>query len=128
MLEFPGRYGRVVDVRIAFIGLGAMGRRMAARLQCAGHEPTLHDLRREAADALVAAGTHWADDAAHAAKGTEILFTSLPGPAEVEAVALGASGVRDALPAGSAWFDLTTNSPDCVRRLHVAMLERGVLD
>ncbi len=113
-------------MKIGFIGLGTMGRPIAARLQRAGHELTVHDLRRDAAQALVDHGAQWAEGPAHAAAAAEVLFTSLPGPAEVESVALGANGVQDALRAGSAWFDLTTNSPDCVRQLHAALQDRNV--
>lgn len=113
-------------MKIGFIGLGAMGRHMAARLQGAGHHLFVHDLQRQSAAPHVAAGAVWAERPSEAAAAVELLFTSLPGPAEVDAIALGAGGLRDALGAGCAWFDLTTNSPERVRRLHALMLERGV--
>ena len=96
-------------MKIGFIGLGAMGRHMAASLQRAGHDVQAHDLRR------VEGFANWKASAAEAAAGCEVLFTSVPGPKEVEALA---GQVADALPAGAAWFDLSTNSPDTVRRLH----------
>lgn len=111
---------------IGFIGLGAMGRHMAASLQRAGHELRVHDVRREAAEAHLAAGAAWAGNPADAARDSEVVFTSLPGPAEVEAVALGAAGLRQGMRAGAVWFDLSTNSPESIRRLHGTMAERGV--
>src|SRR6187455_2569647 len=108
---------------IGFIGLGAMGRHMAASLQRAGHRLSVHDLNRDAAKEHVAAGARWADSPAGAADGTEILFTSLPGPADVEAIA---GALHESLRPGTAWFDLTTNSPDVVRKLHAKLAERGV--
>jgi 3-hydroxyisobutyrate dehydrogenase len=110
-------------MRIGFIGLGAMGRHMAASLQRAGHDLRVHDLRREAAAEHVAAGARWAETPAAAATDSEVVFTSLPGPPEVEAVA---DDLRSAMRPGAAWFDLTTNSPAAVRRLHGLMAERGV--
>ena len=110
-------------MRIAFIGLGLMGRHMAASLQRAGHALTVHDLKRESADELVAAGADWADSAAGAAQGCELVFTSLPGPAETVQVAL---GLTEGMRAGAAWFDLSTNAPSTVRRLHADFLGRGV--
>ncbi|MGH7484790.1 MAG: NAD(P)-dependent oxidoreductase, partial [bacterium] len=103
-----------------------MGRPMAANLQLAGHELRVHDTRREAAAALVAGGAVWADGPAQAASGVEVLFTCLPGPEEVEAVALGDGGLLGAMEAGSVWFDLTTNAPDRVRRLSATFAARGV--
>ncbi len=104
-------------MKIAFIGLGAMGGPIAANLQRAGHELQVHDLRR------VEGFKNWKASAADAARGCEVLFTSLPGPAEVEALA---AQVKDAMPAGSAWFDLSTNSPDSIRRVHADLQKSGI--
>lgn len=104
-------------MRIGFIGLGAMGGPMAANLQRAGHELTVNDLRK------VEGFPRWAPSAAEAAAGCEVLFTSLPGPAEVEATA---ASVRGAISRGAAWFDLSTNSPEVVRRIHAELAKSDV--
>jgi len=70
-------------MKIGFVGLGAMGRPMAASLQRAGHELQVHDLRR------VEGFPNQKRSVTEAAQDCEVLFTSLPGPAEVEAVASG---------------------------------------
>lgn len=103
-----------------------MGAPMAASLQRAGHELRVHDARREAAAGLVAGGASWADCPAKAASAVEVLFTCLPGPREVEAVALGEGGLLGATDARCVWFDLTTNSPEVVRRLGETFAARGV--
>jgi 3-hydroxyisobutyrate dehydrogenase len=95
-------------MKIGFIGLGVMGRPMAVNLQRAGHEVQAHDLRR------VEGFPNWKASAAEAAKACEVLFTSLPGPKEVAALK---PQIESALPSGAAWFDLSTNSPEVVRRL-----------
>jgi 3-hydroxyisobutyrate dehydrogenase len=96
-------------MKIAFIGLGAMGAPMAANLQRAGHELQVHDIRR------VEGFANFKASAAEAAKGCGVVFTSLPGPKEVEAVA---PALLEVLAKGSAWFDLSTNSPETIRSLH----------
>jgi 3-hydroxyisobutyrate dehydrogenase len=106
-------------MRIGFIGLGAMGRHMAANLQRAGHEVQAHDLRR------VEGFPNWKASAAEAARGCEVLFTSLPGPKEVEAISKEVSSV---LKDGAAWFELSTNSPDVIRRLHGELSKIHFLD
>ena len=68
-------------MRLAFIGLGVMGRSMAANLQAAGHDVRAYDIRR------VDGFAHFAASAAEAVQGCELVFTSLPGPDEVDAVA-----------------------------------------
>jgi len=113
-------------MKIGFIGLGTMGRHMANNLIKAGHELVVHDVRREAAAPHVQAGAKWADSAGKLAETVEIVFTSLPGPAEVEAVALGEQGLLGGLRPGSVYFDLSTNSPATVRRVHQVLAARGI--
>ena len=108
-------------MRIGFIGLGAMGRHMAAKLLRAGHALQVNDVLREAAGGLLSAGARWAASPAEAAKDAEVVFTSLPGPAEVETVGLGPAGLAETLASGAAWFDLSTNSHACVRNLHARL-------
>ncbi|HEY6821186.1 MAG TPA: NAD(P)-dependent oxidoreductase [Burkholderiales bacterium] len=104
-------------MKIGFVGLGIMGHAMAANLQRAGHEVMAHDLRK------VEGFPRWANSPAEAATGCEVVFTSLPGPAEVRAVG---EALREVMPRGSAWFDLSTNSPQCVRGLHAQFAKSGV--
>jgi 3-hydroxyisobutyrate dehydrogenase-like beta-hydroxyacid dehydrogenase len=113
-------------MRIGFIGLGLMGRHMASNLMKAGHQLLVHDVRREAAGPHLEAGAGWAGTPRALAAATDVVFTSLPGPAEVEAVALGASGLLEGLTAGKVYFDLTTNAPALIRRIHGVFAERGI--
>jgi 3-hydroxyisobutyrate dehydrogenase len=113
-------------MRIGFIGLGTMGASMAANLQKAGYRLVVHDVRRPCADPHVARGAFWADTPHAVAEAAEVVLTSLPGPPEVEAVALGDNGLLAGARSGAAWFDLTTNSPTLVRRLHADFAARGV--
>ena len=113
-------------MKIGFIGLGLMGSSMALNARAGGHELTVHDLRRDAAAPHLAAGAKWADTARLAAEGAEVVFTSLPGPREVESAALADDGLLAAMRPGTAWFDLTTNSPSLIRRLHEKFTARGI--
>jgi 3-hydroxyisobutyrate dehydrogenase-like beta-hydroxyacid dehydrogenase len=113
-------------MQVGFIGLGTMGRHMASNLQKAGHELVVYDLRPDAAEAHIAAGAIWADTPAAVAERVQVLFTSLPGPPEVEAVALGENGILQGIRPGTVYFDLSTNSPALVRRLHGIFAERDV--
>jgi 3-hydroxyisobutyrate dehydrogenase len=113
-------------MKIGFIGLGTMGRHMAANLIKAGHALVVHDVRRAAAAPHLQAGARWADTPRAVAEAADVVFTSLPGPPEVEAVALGADGLLAGLAADTVYVDLSTNSPTLVRRLHARFEERGV--
>ncbi len=113
-------------MKIGFIGLGTMGRHMASNLMKAGHELVVQDVRREAAAPHLQAGARWADTPQGVAEATGVVFTSLPGPAEVEAVALGEHGLLAGLSAGKVYFDLSTNAPALVRRIHEVFKARGI--
>ena len=113
-------------MKVGFIGLGTMGASMASNLQAAGHELWVNDVRREVAKPHVDAGAQWKDTGRQVAEGVEVVFTSLPGPVEVEAVALGADGLISGMRKGAAYFDLSTNSPALVRRLHALFKDKGL--
>jgi 3-hydroxyisobutyrate dehydrogenase len=111
-------------MKIGFIGLGTMGASMAANLQKAGHDLVVHDIRRAAAERHLAAGAQWADTPKALAALCDVVFTSLPGPPEVEEVALGDNGLLAGMTDGSTWFDLSTNSPTLVRDLNRRFAEK----
>jgi 3-hydroxyisobutyrate dehydrogenase len=113
-------------MKIGFIGVGNIGAPIAGQLLQAGHSLVVHDLRREAAAALLAAGAAWGETPAALAAECEVAVTCLPGPAEMEAVCLGAGGLVSNLKPGSLYIDHTTNSPALVRRVHALLAEKGV--
>jgi 3-hydroxyisobutyrate dehydrogenase len=112
-------------MQIGFIGLGTMGAKMAANLQKAGYRLVVNDIRPNAAKPHLEAGAQWADTPSQIAQTCEVVFTSLPMPADVEAVSLGADGILAGIARDGAYFDLSTNSPNTVRRISAAFAERG---
>ena len=98
-------------MKIGFIGLGNMGGPMALNLIKAGHTLVVHDVLKQAAAPHLERGATWAESPRAAARGSELILTSLPGPPEVEAVALGADGIIHGAVAGSVYADLSTGSP-----------------
>ena len=113
-------------MRIGFIGLGNMGGPMALNLIKAGHSLIVHDVRRQAATVHLERGAKWADSPSALARESELVLTSLPGPKEVEAVALGPNGIIHGIVAGTIYADLSTGSPTVMRRLHAAFKDKGV--
>jgi 3-hydroxyisobutyrate dehydrogenase-like beta-hydroxyacid dehydrogenase len=114
-------------MQIAFVGTGTMGTPIAGCLVDAGHDLTVCDIRPEATKALAERGATVAGDPRAAAEASEIVFTSLPGPAEMETAVLDpAAGVLAGLRSGGTYIDLTTNSPDVARRVAEACRARGV--
>lgn len=113
-------------MKIGFIGLGTMGGSMAYNTIQGGHELVVHDIRREAATRHLEAGATWADTPRQVAEASDIVFTSLPGPTEVEAVVLGEDGLLLGMSAGKVYFDLSTNSPGMIRRIHQVASTQGI--
>jgi 3-hydroxyisobutyrate dehydrogenase-like beta-hydroxyacid dehydrogenase len=91
-----------------------------------GHELVVNDIRRQAAEPHLAAGAKWAATPREVAEASEVVLTSLPGPVEVEAVAIGDHGILSGMSPGKAYFDLSTNSPTLIRRLHGIFAAKGV--
>ena len=112
-------------MQIGFIGLGTMGANMAANLQKAGHSLMVNDIRRTTVDPHIKSGAIWADTPQALAEQCDLVFTSLPGPREVETVALGPDGLLAGIRSGAALFDLTTNAPATMRKVHAAFAEKG---
>ena len=113
-------------MKVGFIGLGIMGASMASNIQQRGYELVVHDIRPETAKPHLAAGATWADTPQAVAQAADVVLTSLPGPPEVEAVALGDKGLLSGLGEGKAYFDLSTNSPTLMRRIHETFAARGI--
>ena len=113
-------------MRVAFIGLGTMGGRMATNVQKSGAELVVHDMHRQAAGNLINNGAIWADTPAAAAAQADAILMSLPGPVEVTAVCTGPGGVLEGMKPGTAVMDLTTNSPSTVRKLHAEFAAKGM--
>src|SRR5215472_9512605 len=112
-------------VIVGFIGLGTMGGKIAANIQTAGYEVVVHDLHRQSASHHLQAGAQWADTPRAVAEKSDVIFTSLPEPADVERVALGADGLIEGIKQGAAYFDLSTNSQSVVKKIHDAFAARG---
>jgi 3-hydroxyisobutyrate dehydrogenase len=113
-------------MQAGFIGLGTMGASMAANLQkglkARGDTLVVHDIRKEAATPHLRDGAIWADSPQALAEQSEVIFTSLPGPPEFEAVS---AGLLAGIKKGAAYFDLTTNSPTVVRKAATEFEKKG---
>jgi len=113
-------------MKIGFIGLGTMGGRMAASLRRAGHEMYVNDIRPETVAPHVAAGAIAHSSARDVGASADIVFTSLPGPAEFTDVTTGVNGLMHGMKAGAVLFDLTTNSPSTIRTIHDTFAAQGL--
>ena len=112
--------------KIGFIGLGRMGKPMAANLQKKGFDLLVMDLNRDAVGELVQLGASAADSVSQIARDCRIIVTMLPSSVEVEQVALGAGGIFANAAKGTLLLDMSTIDPLATDRLQAAALERGL--
>ncbi len=113
-------------MKIGFIGIGTMGGHMAYNLCKAEFEVAVNDLNRDLAKRHIDVGATWADSVKAIAQNSDVIMTSLPGPKEVQDVALKAEGLLANMKPGTVWFDLSTNSVTVVRALHKQFAEKGI--
>src|SRR5690606_28951348 len=115
---------------VGFIGLGVMGRPMAAHLVASSH--TVKGFSRSAPtrEAAHVAGIPLAESIADAVRGADVVITMLPDSPDVEQVALGEGGILEHIAAGATYIDMSTISPDSARRIAGIFSEagHGVLD
>ncbi|MBM4334055.1 MAG: NAD(P)-dependent oxidoreductase [Deltaproteobacteria bacterium] len=112
---------------IGFIGVGRMGGGLARNLIRAGKEVLVYDLSPEAVQKAVGAGaTGKAAQASKDMAGSDVVFTSLPLPSDVEGVMLGKDGLLSLMKAGSTYIDVSTIDPQTARKLADAAESRKV--
>ena len=117
-------------MELEFIGLGNMGRPMALNLLKAGHSVKVFDLSAPAVEEVVRAGGMAAANPREVASGADVVMTSLPTPAVVEAVYLGENGMLLAARPGQVYVDLSSVTPAVSQKVAIAFAEAGasVLD
>lgn len=113
-------------MKIAYLGMGIMGRGMAANLARAGHDVTVWNRTPGKADDVLAAGAAWADTPAEAVEGADVVMYCLSHDAAVEDLVWGEYGLIDAVKAGQTVIDMTTLHPDTARRQAEAYAQKGV--
>lgn len=115
-------------LRLGFVGLGNIGGGAAANLARAGYDITVADFDDAKVQAVVDLGGHAAGSVIDAAKHADVVFTSLPGPTQIESVGLGndSDGVLSVMAPGATWIELSTNDLTTADRLRLASQDAGV--
>ncbi|HMB47461.1 MAG TPA: NAD(P)-binding domain-containing protein [Afifellaceae bacterium] len=110
---------------IGFIGLGAMGRGMAAQCARKGFSLVVNDINPQPVEYLVSLGAEAAASPAEVAQRCSIIITVLPTGREVDAVIMGADGLFDHAAPGTLVMDLSTIEPEMTDKLHEVAAARG---
>lgn len=111
---------------VGWIGIGVMGRSMASHLLRAGHTVALTTRTRQKAAELLAAGAAWCATPREVAQASEVIFTMVGFPSEVEDVYFGVDGILSGVRPGSVVCDMSTSEPSLAVRIHAEAHARSV--
>ena len=104
-------------MRIGWIGTGVMGAPMAAHLQSAGHDLLVFSRTRGKAEPLLEKGATWCESPAQVAAASEIIFTMVGLPVDVQDVYLGEMGILSVKAACRIVVDMTTSLPTLAQEI-----------
>ena len=112
---------------VAFIGVGAMGSRMAMNLHAAGHKLRVYNRDRAKTKPFADKGIEVCDSPAAAAKGAEFVCSIVSDDVATREVMMGASGVFSAAASGTIVLDSSTNTPAMSREAAKAAAAKGII-
>src|SRR5882672_8021189 len=112
---------------VAFIGLGAMGSRMAMNLHAAGHKLRVYNRDKAKAKPFADKGVEVCDSPAAAAKGAEFVCSIVSDDVATREVMMGASGLFSAAASGTIVLDSSTNTPAMSREAAKAAAAKGII-
>ena len=113
-------------MKVGFVGVGMMGGPMCSNLMKKGHQTVIFDINKDALARMKGAGATVAGSPKEVAAQVDIVFTSLPMPADVEKVILGPDGIAAGAKKGTIIADMSTNAPAVVQRLAKELAPQGI--
>lgn len=116
---------RMTKLKIGFIGTGVMGAAIAGHLIEAGHKLTVYNRTKSKTDKLVAAGATWADTPTEVAKKSDVVFTMVGFPTDVEEVYFSDEGIFKGLKTEGITVDMTTSRPSLAVKIADYAKEHG---
>ncbi len=112
---------------VGVVGLGTMGGPMARHALNAGLDLRVHDRDRSREDSLAALGAARAASPAEAARGADLVLTSVSDDPDLEAAVMGPDGILSTIHEGAVLVDCSTVSPSVEKRIAEALRERGAM-
>jgi 3-hydroxyisobutyrate dehydrogenase len=113
-------------LRYGFIGLGNLGKHLAASLLRQGFDLAVYDLNRDAARELIERGAKWAQSPKDLAARVDAVITCLPSPAASATVLTADDGVLNGLRAGGTWIEMSTTDQHEIERICGLAAARGI--
>ncbi len=104
--------------KVGFIGIGVMGKHMASHLQKAGYPLFVYTRTKSKAADLLETGATWCETPSKLASKTDVVFTIIGEPKDVEQVYIGENGLFEGSHAGQVFIDMTTSKPSLAQELY----------
>ncbi len=112
--------------KIGWIGIGVMGKSMCSQILNAGYDVSIYNRTKEKANDLLDKGATWCLNPREVAEKSDIVFTIVGFPHDVESVYLGENGVLSSIKKGAIVVDMTTSEPSLAQRIYKEAKEKGV--
>jgi len=112
--------------KIGWIGTGVMGKSMCSHLLNAGYEMNVYNRTKAKAQELIDKGAKWCSNPKEVAENSEIVFTIVGFPKDVEEVYFGEVGILKGIKKGSIIVDMTTSEPTLAQRIYEEAKKMGV--
>lgn len=114
------------DHVVGFIGIGVMGKSMAAHLLRAGYQVLIYTRTKTKAEELIQQGAVWKETVAELAADCDVIITMVGYPKDVEETYLGERGILHHARPGTYVLDMTTSRPTLAKKIYEAAKEKGI--
>lgn len=112
-------------MRIGFIGTGVMGKSIVKHFLAKGHEVMVYNRTKSKTDELVAQGAIWQETPAEVTNASEIIFSMVGYPSDVEEIYYGANGIFSVEVKDKILVDLTTSTPTLAENIYQTAKKEG---
>ncbi|MHA1105779.1 MAG: NAD(P)-dependent oxidoreductase [Promethearchaeota archaeon] len=112
--------------KIGWIGTGVMGKSMCGHLIDAGYEVSVYNRTKEKALDLINKGAIWCSNPMEVAQNSDVIFTIVGFPNDVEVVYLGEQGILKNIKEGAIVVDMTTSEPSLAHKIYEEAKKKGV--
>lgn len=113
-------------MKIGFIGTGVMGNSICSHLMDGGHEVNVYTRTRQKAEQLLGNGAVWKNNPRELAQSSEVVFTMVGYPSDVEEVYFGGEGLLENGSSGTVLVDLTTSQPELAKKIAETAEKNGL--
>ena len=115
-----------MEKHIGWIGTGVMGKSMCAHILKTGYSVSVYNRTKEKAKELIDNGAIWCSSPKEVAEKSDIVFTIVGFPHDVEDVYLGENGILRSIKNGSIVVDMTTSEPSLAQKIYEEAKKKGV--